>query len=152
MRLRHVTLALLAALPLTGCASAVVTTAAPAANNPLCASAMLKTPETISGRDRRDTTSQGNTAYGDPADIVVRCGVDAPGPTSQKCLAVDGVDWLVVEEQHPGQSPSHTWRATTYGTEPTLEVVFNADTMPSSDVLPTLSAAAGALEKKRSCQ
>ena len=147
--------ALAALLPLaaalTGCSSAVVTQPAEDANNPACAAAMLRTPEEISGQHRRTTTSQGVTAYGEPASIIVTCGVAVPGPTSERCLSVDGVDWILTESTDPAASPSHTWTATTYGTEPALRVVLDADRIPSSDALPSLKAAAETLSKTRSC-
>lgn len=153
--MRRSTALLAAALPLagilTGCSSAVVTQPAQDANNPTCAQAMLRTPDEISGQKRRTTTSQGNTAYGEPASIVVTCGVEVPGPTTDKCLTVDGIDWILKESTDPGASPSHTWTATTYGTEPALQVVLDADRIPSSDVLPDLKAAAKTLTKSRSC-
>jgi hypothetical protein len=112
---------------------------------------MLRTPDTISGGSRRATTSQGTTAYGDPASIVVTCGVAAPGPTTDKCVSVNGVDWVVKETSTPNATPARTWTATTFGTEPTLQVVLDADRIPSSDVLPVLDSAAKSLAKKRSC-
>ncbi len=141
----------LAATALSGCSSTVATTAAPQAADPVCATALLRTPDDISGNKRRATTSQGTTAYGDPASIMVTCGVTAPAPTTDKCLSVNSVDWVVTEQRKPGATPSHTWTATTYGTEPTLQVVLDADKIPSSDVLPSLGPAAQALAKKRSC-
>lgn len=141
---------LAAAALLSGCSASVVTSPAPKAADPACANAMLKTPDSLAGGERRTTTSQGTTAYGDPATVVVSCGVETPAPTTDKCLSVDGVDWVVREARGSG-TPSHTWTATTYGREPAIQVVMDADRVPSSDVLPGLSTAAGELPQKRRC-
>ncbi|MCB4207303.1 DUF3515 family protein [Arthrobacter sp. UM1] len=142
--------ALASAFLLSGCSAAVVTSPAPKAADPACANAMLKTPDTVAGGSRRTTTSQGTTAYGDPARVVVSCGAETPAPTTDKCLSVDGIDWVVKEARNTG-TPSHTWTATTYGREPAMQVVMDADKVPSSDVLPGLSTAAGELPQKRRC-
>ena len=53
-------------------------------------------PDTVSTLPQRETNAQGTGAWGEPADIVLRCGVPVPDPTSSlPCDTVDGIDWLL---------------------------------------------------------
>lgn len=78
-------------------------------------------PDAVGGLDVRGTTSQATSAYGDEFPIVVRCGVEPPGPTTDSCVAVESdagsQDWLVVEE-------ADQWRATSFGRSPAVEVLI----------------------------
>jgi hypothetical protein len=81
---------------------------------------MLAMPSTLGGYEVRGTTSQATAAYGTEYPIVVRCGVEPPGPTTEQCVAVDAdsgtQDWLVVDD-------GDQWRATSFGRSPAVEVV-----------------------------
>lgn len=132
---------------LTGCGAGTVSvTAAEDAANPDCAPAMLAMPDTISDQDQRQTTSQGTTAYGDPAVMVVRCGVTPPAPTTDMCSRVNGVDWIIRETDDPNQ-----WQATTYGRNPAFEVTFDTTVMPSSTALIDLGSAVTTVDQDREC-
>jgi hypothetical protein len=108
-----------------GCASAVPVDPATHATDPDCASLILATPDRLGdGLDRRRTTAQATTAWGNPA-IVLRCGIEPPGPTTERCETVttpDGpsVDWLVVQDDQDA------WTFTTYGRVPAVEVLVPA--------------------------
>ena len=106
---------------LAGCTQALVVEPAPYAADPDCARVMLAMPPSVGGLDVRGTTSQATSAYGDEYPIVVRCGVEPPGPTTEACVAVaaDGVDqdWVVVED-------GDSWRAVAFGRSPALEVLI----------------------------
>ncbi len=86
-----------------GCSSAVPVSRATHATDPDCASLILATPDSLGdGLGRRHTTAQATTAWGDPA-IVLRCGVEPPGPTTERCETVSStdapsIDWLVVQD------------------------------------------------------
>ena len=99
-----------------GCASAVPVEAATHATDPACAALILATPDSLGdGLGRRNTSAQATTAWGNPA-IVLRCGVEPPGPTTQRCETVtspDGasIDWLVVQDDagdDAGTAPTPT--------------------------------------------
>jgi len=108
-------------LLLAGCSQPLVVEPAPYAADPDCARVMLAMPPVVGGLDVRGTTSQATAAYGDDFPIVVRCGVEPPGPTLDACVAVDAdagsQDWLVVEEESQ-------WRATSFGRSPAVEVLI----------------------------
>lgn len=55
-------------------------------------------------------------AWGDPA-IIARCGVSSPGPTTDECFTVDGIDWV-------GVPLSDGYRFVTYGRSPAIEVLI----------------------------
>ena len=57
----------------------------------------------------------GALAWGDP-QIVLRCGLPAPGPTTAQCLDVNGIGWIVAD---PGADPVVF---TVFGRDPAVEV------------------------------
>ena len=140
--------ALTSAVVLTGCGSTVTVDPAPDAANPDCAPVMLAMPDEVSGMEQRETSSQGTTAYGDPSAMIVRCGVEEPGPTTEPCTDVSGVDWLI--SQVPGQE--NQWRAVTYGRSPAVEVLFDGQRVPSSTALVDTGSAVQSIPQERKCE
>ncbi|WP_084105377.1 DUF3515 family protein [Demequina sp. NBRC 110056] len=133
--------ATLAAPLLAGCAHAVVVEPATYAADPDCARVMLAIPEVVGGLEMRATTSQATQAWGDEFEILARCGVEPPGPTTEQCIAVETpaaqVDWLMAEQDD-------AWVAVTFGRSPALELTvpkIRADEAVG-DVLAELSPAA----------
>jgi hypothetical protein len=168
-----------AVLLLGGCAAAVPVAPAAHATDPACAALVLATPDSLGvGLTRRQTTAQATTAWGDPA-IVLRCGVEPPGPTTQRCETVTSptgpsIDWLVAQgdattdggaatgQPSPaaGGGPSSDaagatdWTFTTYGRVPAVEVHVPAAVAltRSTSFLDGLSAAIAAhTDHPRSC-
>lgn len=126
-RLVAVTLASVAvATSLAGCATRVAVEPAPSAGDPMCAKVVLTLPDTLDGLPRLLTDSQASVAWGDPAHpVVLRCGVEPPGPTTDQCVTADdgtySVDWVAV----PGEADAEgyaDWTFTTYGRSPAVEV------------------------------
>lgn len=130
-----------AASLLAGCASPLVVDPAPYAADPDCARVMLAMPGVVGGQEVRQTTSQATSAYGEEFPIVVRCGVEPPGPTTDECLAVEtrvGVtDWVLVDR-------GDAWVATAFGRSPALELVVPKERADEaiSDVLADVSGPA----------
>ena len=132
-------------LGLSGCGSSVVDVdPAEDAANARCADVMLALPPVVAENDQRSTNSQATSAWGDPSKVVLRCGVIAPGPTTDPCVTVNDVDW-VVREGEPA------WTATSYGREPAVEVLFDPDEVASSTVLVELGDAVSRVEQTRAC-
>lgn len=135
------------ALAMTACGpGAAVVDAAQDAANPDCAPAMLAMPGEISDQEQRETTSQATTAYGDPAAMIVRCGVTPPDPTTELCTRVNGVDWIIRETDEDNQ-----WQAVSYGRDPAFEATFDTTVVPSSTALIDLSSAVSTVEQDREC-
>jgi hypothetical protein len=107
---------------LVGCAPTIGVEAAEDAANPVCAEVMLALPDRLAADlPKVKTNSQATAAWGEPgAAVTLRCGVTPPGP-SPDCQRVESaagtVDWIVATD---GEG---TWRFTTYGRDPAVEVV-----------------------------
>jgi hypothetical protein len=134
----------IAALSLTACSPAVDVTPARDAANPLCAPMMVALPDAIGDSKLRKTNSQATAAWGDPSLVILRCGVNVPGPTTDRCVTVNGVDW-VIKEGDP------VWTLTTYGREPATEILMDPDKISSATVLADLAAAAEKVPSARNC-
>lgn len=138
-----------------GCATRVPVATAPSAGDPLCAEVVLTLPEALGGLDRLRTTSQASVAWGDPDHpVVLRCGVEAPGPTTDQCVTADdgttAVDWLAVPRDVAGGT---RWTFTTYGREPAVEVVVPAEVAAerSTSILTDLGPAVDRVAATRHC-
>ncbi|MGO1317155.1 MAG: DUF3515 domain-containing protein [Cellulomonadaceae bacterium] len=138
-----------ALLLLGGCAPTVSVPVAPHAADPVCAQIVLAVPDQLGALPKIATASQATAAWG-PQDqaITLRCGVEVPGPTTDRCQAVTDasgleVDWLVVETDDGG------WRFTTYGRSPAVEVTVPPET--STSPVDLLNRAVSAAEQTRRC-
>ena len=122
-RLARALVVVVAAASLAGCASSVSLQPAKDADDPLCAEVTVRLPATIDGQERRWTDAQATGAWGEPGKgtaVILTCGVEPPGPTTEACQAIEdvsgtSVDWLVVENEG-------SWVFTTYGRVPAVEV------------------------------
>ncbi len=142
---------------LAGCSSAVVVEAAPHAADPLCASVVLALPQDLDGLPRLRTTSQVTVAWGDPSDpVVLRCGVEPPGPTTDQCVTAadeaSSVDWLAVSGP-ADETGAADWTFTTYGRSPAVEVTVPASVTStrSTAFLLELGPAIAQVEQTRRC-
>ncbi|GAA1524264.1 hypothetical protein BJ978_002934 [Agromyces terreus] len=135
----------LAAAALTACSPIVNLEAAPAASDPACADLVVLLPDTVAEQPARETDAQGTGAWGDPASVLLRCGVPTPGPTTDRCVSVDGIDWLVDETQQPN------YAFTTYGRTPAVEVIVDNDVVSGTTALTDLSRAVSAIPAEGGC-
>lgn len=118
--------ALLATAVLAGCAPIVPLTPTEGATDPACASVIVRLPDTVAGLDSRQTNAQATAAWGTPASVILRCGLEPPAPTSLlRCYTVSGVDWLVDDSDDPD------FVFTTYGRVPAVQVVIDSDGDPA---------------------
>lgn len=125
-------------LALAGCAGIVPMQPAADANNPGCAPVIVRLPETVADQKKRETNAQSTGAWGEPATILLHCGVEVPGPSTLPCVEVNGIDWLEDDSQKP------TYRYTTFGRTPAVEVVLDSEKVSGTTTLVDL---AGAVEK-----
>ena len=119
-RLAPVTLVPLLLLLLSGCAPVVALSPAADATNPQCANVIVHLPGAVADLSQRETNAQATSAWGDPAAVILRCGVTPPGPTSAQCATVKGVDWVVDDSKAP------VYTFTTYGRKPAVQVVVDS--------------------------
>lgn len=139
---------------LAGCAAVVPVEAGPEATDPTCASVVLATPEELGdGLERVGTDAQATTAWGEPrAAVVLRCGVEPLGPTTDRCESVTTpsgptIDWVVVEED------DGDWRFTTYGRVPAVELLVPEEVTQerSTSFVDLLGPAVALTEEQRRC-
>jgi hypothetical protein len=140
-------------LTLAGCTAAVVVPAAPYASDPACGVVLQRAPLELVGLERRSTTSQSSRAWGTADPVVLRCGVEPPGPSTQRCIRVTDdagaeVDWIAIE----GET---AWTFVTYGRAPAIEVVVPLSVQPEGTQATTplvdLAAAVSVTSVERTC-
>lgn len=134
-------------LGLSACVPAVPMTPAEDATNPLCADVIvrLRTVPAIEELQRRDTNAQATGAWGNPAAVLLRCGVPVPGPSTLPCATVEGIDWL----RDDSDAPNYVF--TTYGRDPAVEVIVDGNTASGTEALMALSSAVGSIPATRAC-
>lgn len=133
---------------LVGCTPVVPFEAAPGAADAVCAAVIVNLPDRVADQDARETNAQGTAAWGSPTTVLLRCGVQPPGPTTDRCFGIDGVDWV----QDDSDTPRN--RYTTYGREPAVEVIVDETPeteVSASSVLPLLSNAVEQIEASGGC-
>ncbi|HSP60682.1 MAG TPA: DUF3515 family protein [Ornithinimicrobium sp.] len=122
---------------LTACGEEAVR-AAPfdGSDSPVCTQVARHWPATVAGLEPRVTAvqSDGVAAWGDPP-VVARCGKVPPGPTTDPCIDVSGIDWVATELDDGTMF-------TTYGRDPALEVLVPADHGTAPLLLPAFEQAA----------
>lgn len=128
-----------------GCAHAVPFEPAADASNPLCASVSVRLPDEVAEFAERTTDAQATGAWGDPAAVLLRCGVPTPGPTTDRCVQVNGVDWVIDESDAP------RYLFTTYGRTPAVEVLVDNDVASGTTAITELSAAVSVIPQKAEC-
>src|SRR5690606_21634264 len=137
---------------LGGCAQPVQVPVAPHAPDPVCAAVVLALPDEVEAGQRRTTSSQATAAWvpddgGEP--VVLRCGVEPPGPTTERCVAVElvdgtSIDWVSVADDATGQ-----WVFTTYGRVPAVGVTIPVGR--SSAILVEIAPAVSQAPAGRTC-
>ena len=136
-----------AALILTGCAPTVSLEAAADSNDPGCAEISVRLPDTIADKQRRDTDAQATSAWGDPAAVLLRCGVPPLGPTTKPCVTVNGIDWVLTSDP-----AAKTVVYQTFGRTPATEVIIDHVSGASdAAVLPDLASAIASVKQTRQC-
>lgn len=140
-----VLVAVAAAAVLTGCAGDVPMEPAVNSNDPACANVIVRLPDTVADLPLRHTNAQSTGAWGDPAAVLLSCGIVPSGPTIDDCVAVDGIDWIIDRSQAP------LFRFEAYGREPGLEVIIDSERVSGTTVVTELSSIAKLLPQTRQC-
>lgn len=118
---------------------------APDAAAPECAEVSVRLPSAVDGLGLRHTNAQATGAWGSPASVLLRCGVPTPGPTTDYCQNLNGIDWVLDDSQAP------TYRFTSYGRTPAVEVIVDSDVVSGTTVLIDLEDAVAKLPKTGAC-
>lgn len=146
-RTRTALVAVAAALMLTlsGCAGQVPMQTAKDANNPECAKVIVRLPDKVADQDKRETNAQSTGAWGNPAAVLLTCGVTVPGPSTLPCVSINGIDWIEDDSQAP------LYRYTTYGRTPAVQVVIDSAKVQGTTTLVDLQSAVSVVPAKNSC-
>lgn len=148
------------AATLTGCVPTVPLSPADDAKNAGCADVVVRLPDRVAGLEKRTTDAQGTGAWGDPAAVILRCGVPVPAPTSTlTCYTVSGIDWLIDPQeadpqdadQKPDSAARITYIFTTYGRDPATEVIVDDELASGQAALSDLAIAVGSIPADRGC-
>ena len=122
------------AVLLSGCSPIVALKPAPHANDSSCADVIVRLPQTVQNLPRRETDAQATGAWGDPAQVLLRCGVAVPTASDLPCVTVDGQDWL----RDDTNAPNYVF--TSYGRTPAIAVVVDQSKLTPGLVLSDLSS------------
>ncbi|WP_353810195.1 DUF3515 family protein [Agromyces sp. SYSU T00194] len=133
------------ALALAGCTRTVALEPADDAIDTGCADIVVRLPDEVAGQPQRPTDAQGTGAWGDPAAVLLRCGVEPPAPTTLECVDVNGVDWIIDDADAP------RYVFTTYGRVPATEVIVDSDLASGTSALTDLALAVSSVPAERAC-
>lgn len=137
--------AVLGTAVLSGCAGQVPMTPAADSNNPACADVVVRLPDTVAEQKKRSTNAQGTGAWGDKAAVQLVCGVEPTGPTTDDCVNVNGVDWVIDRSNAP------IYRFEAYGRDPGLAVFVDSEQVSGTEVTVDLGAVVKQLPQTRQC-
>ena len=138
-------LASLALLTLSGCAATVNLEPAEDSNNPACAELMVRLPSQLGGLQERYTNAQATAAWGDPAAVLLRCGLELVEVSTLPCVSAGGIDWLVDDSLAP------SYRFISYARFPAVEVVVDSDSASGITSLEGISGAVAQLPATKAC-
>ena len=142
---RMTSLAVAATLALGGCASIVPMQPATDADNPDCASVIVRLPDLVADQPKRETNAQATGAWGTPAAVLLTCGVTVPGPTTQPRVEINGIDWIEDDTDAP------LYRYTTFGRTPAIEVAVDSNAVSGTTALVDLGGAVSYLPQTGQC-
>ncbi|MEA9985525.1 DUF3515 family protein [Subtercola sp. RTI3] len=138
-------LAGLLAVVVTGCTPTVALDPAANATDPGCAEVMVRLPDSVASESLRQTNAQATAAWGSPASILLRCGVQPYGPTTLPCDTISGIDWI----EDDSQAPSYTF--TTFGRTPATQVIVDSNAVSAVTALVDLQSAFAATPQTNKC-
>jgi len=135
----------LALLSLSGCAAPVNLEPAEDSNNPGCAEVMVRLPSQLGGLQERYTNAQATAAWGDPAAVLLRCGLEPVEVSTLPCVSAGGIDWLVDDSLAP------SYRFISYARFPAVEVVVDSDNASGITSLEGIAGAVAQLPATKAC-
>ena len=137
--------ATLALLTLGGCAATVNLEPAANSNDPGCAEVMVRLPSQLGGLQERYTNAQATAAWGDPAAVLLRCGLEPVEVSTLPCVSAAGIDWLVDDSLAP------SYRFISYARFPAIEVVVDSNNASGISSLESIAGAVAMLPATKAC-
>lgn len=139
-------LLLLVLIPLlSGCAATVNLDPAALANDPACAEVSVRYPSSIGELEQRYTNAQATSAWGEPAAIIARCGLEPVEVSELSCVSAGGVDWLVDDSQAP------SYRFISFARNPAVEVIVDSQKASGVGALEALASAVSKIPASKIC-
>jgi hypothetical protein len=139
------TTAIALSIALSACSPTVSLEPAADANNPGCAEVIVRLPDAVDGQERRTTNAQSTAAWGNPATVILRCGIEPVEISTLPCVTASDVDWLVDESAKP------SFRFISFGRDPAIEVIVDSENAVGVNVLDGLSPAVQTIEPNKIC-
>lgn len=134
------------AIGATGCAPTLNLEPGPDANNPGCAEVVVRLPNQLGELPLRNTNAQATGAWGEPASVILRCGIVPVEVSALPCVTVGEVDWLVDDSAAP------SFRFVTFGRTPATEVIVDSGKASGITALEELADAVNRAEPEKVCQ
>ena len=139
-------IAFLLLLPLlASCASTVNLDAAENSNDPGCAEVSVRYPKEIGDLKERYTNAQATAAWGEPAAVIARCGLEPVEVSTLSCVTSEDVDWLVDDSQAP------SYRFISFATTPAVEVIVDSQVISGVSALDAMANAVKQLPVTKRC-
>jgi hypothetical protein len=132
-------------LSLSACSPTVSLEPAADANNPGCAEVIVRLPDAVDGQERRATNAQSTAAWGNPATVILRCGIAPVEISTLPCVTANGVDWIIDESAKP------SFRFISFGRTPALEVIVDSENAVGVNALDSLAEAVKSIEPTKEC-
>ena len=132
-------------LSLSACSPTISLEPAADANNPLCANVIVRLPDAVDGQERRSTNAQSTAAWGNPATVILRCGIEPVEISTLPCVTANGVDWIVDDSSKP------SFRFISFGRTPALEVIVDSENAVGVNALDSLAEAVKSIEPTKNC-
>ena len=132
-------------LSLSACSPTVSLEPAADANNPGCADVIVGLPDAVDGQERRTTNAQSTAAWGNPATVILRCGIEPVEISTLPCVTANGVDWIVDDSAKP------SFRFISFGRTPALEVIVDSENAVGVNALDSLAEAVKSIEPTKEC-
>lgn len=132
-------------LLLSGCTQSVVLEPAEDANHPGCAEVMVRLPSEIGDLTQRYTTAQATSAWGEPAAIILRCGIAPVMVSELPCVTAGEVDWLVDDSAAPN------FRFISFGRDPAIEVIVDSESASGISALEAVGLAVATNPAEKRC-
>ena len=141
----HLLLLTASLLVLTGCAPVVPLEPAEQANNAECAEIIVRLPDELAGLPERRVNAQSTAAWGEPAAVILRCGLEPVEVSPLVCVTASDIDWLVDDSKAP------SYRFITFARSPATEVLVDSNVVAGVTVLDELASSIGVLEATKRC-
>ncbi|MEY4559755.1 MAG: hypothetical protein RLZ82_770 [Actinomycetota bacterium] len=133
------------AFSLSACAPTVNLEAAPLANDPACAEVIVRLPDVVAEQTKRASNAQSTAAWGNPAAVIMRCGLEPIAASRLTCVTAGDIDWLVDDSAAP------SYRFITFGRSPATEVIVDSSVVAGVTALEELAGAVQNIEATKNC-